>query len=144
MAFGLPWTCGTFIKQACKVGHPLLRESSLASELQEAGDKHMEWSDVQLCNYRIAWCRRWLQRARELEQLEKQDLASRHPVVAEVTKMKRLLLTQEIFEGLGYEDVEALQLLRQGATLAGKVSPSKAFEAQFKPGLLTVEQLEAT
>lgn len=32
----------------------------------------------------------------------------------------------------------------KGATLAGKVQASSAFEAQFKPGLITVGQLEAS
>ena len=40
--------------------------------------------------------------------------------------------------------MRALQLLREGATLAGKVEPCSAFEAQFKPGLLTVAQLEVS
>ena len=43
----------------------------------------------------------------------------------------------------GYEDIGAL-ILREGATLAGKVEPSAAFEAQFRPGIMTVPQLEAS
>ena len=144
VAFGLPWTCETFIQQACRVGHPLLRDAGLPPELLSAVHKHVEWNDLQMCSYRIAWCRRWVVRARELEVAEKKDAAERHPNVAEVTKNKRLLLTQEMLEEFGYEDVEVLRLLREGATLAGKVESSSAFEAQFKPGLLTIGQLEAS
>ena len=80
----------------------------------------------------------------ELEADERLDASKRHPNVAEVTRCKRLLLTQEILEDFGYEDVGALQILREGATLAGKVDPSAAFEAQFRRGILTVQQLEAS
>lgn len=144
VAFGLPWTCEAFIQQACRVGHPLLRDAGLPPELLSAVHKHVEWNDLQMCSYHIAWCRRWVVRARELEVAGKKDAAERHPNVAEVTKNKRLLLTQEMLEEFGYEDVEVLRLLREGATLAGKVESSSAFEAQFKPGLLTVGQLEAS
>ena len=126
------------------MGHPLLREAGLQSDLQGAIDKHMEWSNLQMCNYRIAWCRKWIKRAKELEPAEKESASKRHPVVAEITKNKRLLLTQEILEGFGYEDVSALQLLHEGATLAGKVAPCSAFEAQFKLGLITIQQSEAS
>ena len=143
VAFGLPWD-SSFIQQACKAGHPLLREAGLHSDLQGAIDKHMEWTDLQMCNYRISWCRRWIKRARELEAAERQDASKRHPNVAAVTSCKRLLLTQEILEDFGYEDVAALNILREGSTLAGKVEPCAVFESQFKPGIMTVPQLEAS
>ena len=38
--FGPPWTHSTFIQQACKVGHPLLGDAGLPSDLQGAIDKH--------------------------------------------------------------------------------------------------------
>ena len=142
VAFGLPWSPSTFIQQACKVGHPLSRGSGLPDDLQKAIDKHMEWTDLQMSNYRIAWCRKWIKRAKELEAAAKADLATRHPNIAEVTQCKRLLLTQEILEDFGYEDTGALKLLREGATLAGKVDPCAVFQAQFKPGLITLQQLE--
>ena len=34
-----------------------------------------------MSNYRIAWCRRWMARAHELEPLERADAAQRHPAV---------------------------------------------------------------
>jgi hypothetical protein len=38
-----------------------------------------------------------------------------------LTKGKRLLLTKEILEDIQFEDVGALKLLSEGATLAGKI-----------------------
>ena len=43
---------------------------------------------------------------------------------------------------VGYDDIEAFSLLRDGATLAGEVQPSKAFDSQFRPSLATVSQVE--
>ena len=58
-------------------------------------------------------------RARELESAERQNAAERHPNISEGTKNKRLLLTQEMLEDFGYEDIEVLQCCghpcRQGA-----------------------------
>eukprot|EP00435_Cladocopium_sp_Y103_P041156 s1982_g11.t1 len=143
VAFGLPWSCETFLQQACKSGHPASRDMGVPADLEVAVNRNVEWTEVQLSNYRIAWCRRWLARAHELEELEKKDADARHPAVAELTAGKRLLLTREMLEDVGYEDVAAINLLSQGATLAGEVEESKSFDSQFKPCLITLKQLES-
>jgi hypothetical protein len=84
-----------------------------------------------------------MKRAQELEPLEKEAASARHTTVAELTSSKRLLLTREMLVAIDYEDVDAISLLEQGATLAGEVEASPAFETQFKPCLATVAQLEA-
>ncbi|CAK9112665.1 unnamed protein product [Durusdinium trenchii] len=61
-------------------------------------------SEQQLSEYRMNWCRKWLKRASELRDLEKRDLASRPPHVQMNTASKRLLLTAEILQEIGYED----------------------------------------
>ena len=90
-------------------------------DLDIALDRHMQWTDEQLVKYRSDWCRQWLKRASQLEAEEKADRA----------------------ESIQYPDLEVLKLLREGATLAGEVERCDIFERQFKPCLLTVEQLEA-
>jgi hypothetical protein len=117
--FGLPWTCGQFIKRACESGHPAKSNHAVPKDLKVALDKHMEWSEQTLVAYHMGWCGRWLKRAVELEPLEKADLANRPPHVKAATKNKRLVLTQEIIDGLDYEDPGALDLLRSGSPLAG-------------------------
>eukprot|EP00435_Cladocopium_sp_Y103_P025849 s3652_g6.t1 len=142
-AFGLPWTCEGFIAQACSSGHPAAKDMGVPFDLEAAVCRNVEWNEVQLSSYRIAWCRKWLARAHELDALEREDAKSRHPAVAELTAGKRLLLTKELLEDVGYEDTAALRLLSNGATLAGEVEVSDAFDLQFKPCLITLEQLEA-
>ena len=128
VVFGLPWTCDGFLRQACTAGHPGLRDMGVRPEIEAAVRQNVEWSDLQMSNYRIAWCRKWMARAHELEVLEREDAAKRHPAVAEITAGKCLLLTREMLLDIGYEDVQAIDLLSEGATLAGEVDKSPAFE----------------
>ena len=48
-----------------------------------------------------------------------------------------------MLEAINYEDVQALSLLLEGATLAREVDKSQAFEIQFRPCLARVKQLES-
>ena len=57
------------------------------------------------------------------------------------TKNKRLLLTQEIIDGLDYEDPGALDLLRSGSPLAGDIPKCAVFQELYKPCLVTLSQL---
>ncbi len=140
--FGAPWGCEAFIQRACKSGHPLNFADCLEKDLLQSVSKHVEWSSEQLASYRIAWCRKWLKRSVELANAEKESWLKRPKHVQEATKQKRLLLTSEILAELQYEDMGALELLHQGATLAGEVEKSPAFQSAYKPCMTTVAQLE--
>ena len=98
-------------------------------ELQLAIDTHIEWSNEQLCKYRLDWCKKWLVRAKQLDQLEKESNSSRPVHVAEVTKGKRILLTKEILEELNYDDLGVLSLMEEGASLAGEIEQTGIFQA---------------
>ena len=141
VVFGLPWECGQFVEKACQLGHPAGQNHAVPRDLQMAIDKHVEWSEQTLVEYRLHWCRRWLKRAKELEPLEKADAAGRPDHVKATTQCKRLLLTRELLESINYEDLEVLDLLREGSPLAGEIPKSQAFEECYKPCLLTVPQL---
>ena len=81
-------------------------------------------------------------RAKELDPFEKQSIATRPSHFAEVTGGKRVLLTEEILKDLGYDDMGVLSLVRTGATLAGEIEHTEIFQSQFKPCLITMQQLE--
>ena len=142
VVFGLPWTWDTFVKRAVQSQHPFLSGNGVPMELQLAIDTHIEWSNEQLCKYRLDWCKKWLVRAKQLDHLEKESNSSRPGHVAEVTKGKRILLTREILEGLNYDDLGVLSLMEVGATLAGEIEQTGIFQAQFKPCLITMDQLQ--
>ncbi len=122
--------------------HPFLKGTGVPWELQMAIDKHVEWSSEQLCKYRLDWCKKWLLRAKELDPHERQCASTRPPHVAEVTGGKRVLLTEEILKDLDYDDIGVLSLIRTGATLAGEIEHTDIFESQFKPCLITMQQME--
>lgn len=75
--FGLPWDASSFMRQACNSGHPQATTFELPADLENAIEKHFEWSDDQLAKYRLDWCKRWLTRAAALEQAEEADRLSR-------------------------------------------------------------------
>jgi len=84
VAFGIPWTYKEFMEQACRVGHPALREGGVPKELMVVMDKHAQWTDM--IAYRVAWCRNWVARAKELEGAEREDALKRRPEVARLAK----------------------------------------------------------
>ena len=143
VAFGLPWTCEDFISRAARSGHPILKHLGVPPELRDTLDRITSLDEKTVADYRIAWCRRWLKRASELDTLERQDRQKRPAHVAAVTSSKRLLLLEEMLKSIKYADMEAIKLLRDGSTLAGEIQKSDIFEAQFKPCLITMDQLEA-
>ena len=142
VAFGLPRSWESFVEKAIGSQHPFLKGTGVPWELREAIGKHVEWSNEQLCKYRLDWCKKWMQRAKELDPFEKQSIDTRPSHVAEVTGGKRILLTEEILKDLGYDDMGVLSLIRTGATLAGEIEHTEIFQSQFKPCLITMQQLE--
>ena len=139
--FGLPWTPEEFVQRASKAGHPALADTIVPEDLEIAIKRNLCWNDEQMAKYRKDWCKQWLMRAKELDAAERLDRSSRPSHVQFSTQSKRLLLTQEILESIQYQDVEALDLLRDGATLAGDIAKCPIFEEQFKPCLMTCQQL---
>ncbi|CAK9114988.1 unnamed protein product [Durusdinium trenchii] len=143
VVFGLPWTCESFIRKACEVGHPMLGEFNLSEDLAIAVNKQLEFTEQQMANYRMAWCRKWLARATELAALETEDLAKRPTHVQQNTMNKRLLLTEEILRDIGYNDLGVVDILRKGSTLVGEVEACPVFQEQYKPCMATLAQLKA-
>ena len=138
VAFGLPWTYEAFIAKAAELGHPANFCKSVPEDIQLAIDFHAAHTAEEIAQYRLDWCKRWLHRASQLELEERRAAQERHPSTAK----KRLVLTSEILQSLGYEDMEALELLKKGATLAGEVETSSMFQSSFKPCVATLQQLE--
>ena len=121
VVFGLPWSYETFIQQACKAGHPLLGDHQVSPDFKIALDKNLEWNDHQMSSYRADWCKRWLKKAVEMKEEERLDADTRPVHVRANAKDKKVLLTEQILTELGYKDVQVLQMLRKGATLAGDI-----------------------
>ena len=143
VAFGLPWEYQSFIAQACRAGRPLLKDAGVPDELATALRMHVEMKPAELCKHRLQWSQKWLKRALELDKEEKKAALMREPAVYRATKSKRILLTKEILASLDNEDMEATDLLEHGASLAGEIPAVGIFKSQFKPCMMTMDQLHA-
>lgn len=141
VAFGMPWDWQAFVQRACNSEHPFLQGAGVPAELEEAINLHVAWSPQQMSKYRLDWCKEWLMRAKELEGVEKECRESRPAHVAELTKLKRVSLTKEILTDIGYSDISCLDLIESGSTLAGDIEQCNIFRQQYKPCLMTLEQL---
>ena len=142
VAFGLPWEWENFVHRACNSEHPFLQDSGVASELEEAIEAHMRLNEHQLCKYRKDWCKKWLLRAKQLDSEEIASRAKRPKHVADMTQTKRVLLTREILQDIGYQDIKCLDLIETGSTLAGDIQRCDIFKAQYKPCLMALDQLQ--
>jgi hypothetical protein len=138
VAFGLPWTFEGFINKAVERGHPANFCKLVPKDLADAIEFHVLHTCAEVSEYRLMWCKRWLQRAAELDREEKRAAKLRHPS----TTSKRLMLTREILASIEYEDVEALKILEEGSTLAGEIESAPVFQKSYKPCVATIEQLE--
>ena len=141
VAFGMPWDWQGFVQKACNSEHPFLQDAGVPAELEEAIDCHVKWSPQQLSKYRRDWCKKWLVRAKELESVEQESRKSRPAHVAELTKQKRVALTKELLDDIGYSDAKCLDLIESGSTLAGDIEQCDIFKQQYKPCLMTLGQL---
>ena len=99
----------------------MLQDFSLSKDLEVALENQLNMTEQQLADHRMRWCRRWLKRASELDNEEKQDWAQRPLHIRQNTSSKRLLLTAEILKDIGYEDLAVVDLLRRGSSLVGEI-----------------------
>ena len=53
-----------------------------------------------------------------------------------------MILAEEILKSIEFPDLEALDILRKGSTLAGDIARCPVFDDQFRPCLMTLKQLE--
>ena len=142
LAFGIPWTVDDHIIAAIQAKHPMDILEFLPKPLTDAVERHYEWGASKISDFRIAWCRKWFSRSKELESSEKEQASNRAEHVARTTVGKRVLLMREMLADIQYEDIKAVDLLVEGSSLAGEISKIPVWSDKFKPAMSTVQQLE--
>ena len=133
VAFGLPWNLESFISKAALLGHPSNFCKMIPADIERAVSLHVSSSAEEISEMRLAWSKRCLKRAAELDRDEKAQALSR----PSATARKRVLLTNEILQSINYEDMGVMDLLGAGSCLAGDVPSSPVFEPSYKPCLST-------
>ena len=106
VVLGLPWGVPDFLNRAIVTGHPVQTIRCLPKDLAEVVNIHNTWDYNEISSRRLAWCKKWLRRATQLDSAEKQDLQRRDDHVQLTTAKTRLLLFEEILFDIGFEDME--------------------------------------
>ena len=75
-----------FMPKAVERGHPANFCKLVPKDLSDAIDFHVLHTCAEVSEYRLTWCKRWLQRAAKLDREEKRAAKLRHPF----TMKKRL------------------------------------------------------
>ena len=135
-------TVDEHIAAAVQAKHPMDILELLPKSLTEAVDKHYEWGAIAMSDFRIAWCRKWFSRSKELEAQERLQASNRAEHVYQTTLGKRVLLIKEMLSEIQYEDVKAVDLLVEGSSLAGEIPKIPVWSDKFKPSMSTIQQLE--
>ena len=140
-AWGVPHTPQEFVSVACKRGHPKNFENLLPPVLKDAvlfnSHKHLS----ELVELRAKWFKKWVQRAKELEDNEKQIKSAMPKHLSRILAPKRILLWSEMLKEAGYPDPGVVDELINGTELVGTVPASGIFETKFKPADMSVAQL---
>ena len=140
-AWGVPHTPQEFVSVACKRGHPKNFENLLPPVLKDAvlfnSHKHLS----ELVELRAKWFKKWVQRAKELEDNERQIKSAMPKHLSRILAPKRILLWSEMLKEAGYPDPGVVDELINGTELVGTVPASGIFGTKFKPADMSVAQL---
>ena len=139
--FGVYYSPSEFLDKAMSVEHPLdtpqlVDKSNLRAIcfLRDHGDGHV-------AEFRSKQLKRFLERAKALQEPERTLQDSLDPDVRKVLKGKRLLLFKEMAEEAKVGDKLLFDELTSGFRLTGTMPESSQFPAKLKPAAISVQQL---
>ena len=140
-AWGIPFGKIEFFKETLEKGHPRCRSAFLPEPLRRAIDFSIEATDAEIVESRAAWFKKWVARARALQEDEADMKSKMDPEIKRVVETKRILLFKEILHDLDYPDRDVWKLLRDGVKLHGDIEKSNVFPQKLRPATLTPEAL---
>ena len=137
----VPWEPMEFVEKAVSFEHPVAVTRAVPSVLLAAIGIHSNLSKVDIAKNRLKTILYWNSRSKSLRQEEEALKASMDPVVAKTVSCKRILLFREMLEASGYEDVDDVNDLIDGAKLVGNVPVTGVLPSKFVPATSTREAL---
>ena len=142
--FGVFFGEEEFIEKVSTLNHPFdvpmpLDESNIA-----AMNFILSRSPAEVASYRSNRLNHYIDRAKALDLDEKKVHSSMHPDLRPVMKSKRLLLFKEMLSDAGVCDEELCKDMTEGFKLVGDLNPSGQFHSQWKPAMLSSDQLAQT
>ena len=144
VALGIPWEPQEFIEQALRAGHPRHLLDGLPSRSRDNLDRVAGMSLHEIGACRTECLRKWVGRARELED-EEQALRDGMPLhCTRVLGRKRLVLFQAMLEDCGHEDIEIAKDIARGFDLSGAIPKNPAFRPKLSAASLPVVDLHGS
>jgi len=142
--FGVFFGEEEFIEKVSTLNHPFdvpmpLDESNIA-----AMNFILSRSPAEVASYRSNRLNHYIDRAKALDLDEKKVHSSMRPDLRPVMKSKRLLLFKEMLSDAGVCDEELCKDMTEGFKLVGDLNPSGQFHSQWKPAMLSSDQLAQT
>ena len=140
--FGVFRTPVEFLRRALELEHPLDNPRTVDKSNLKAILFIRDTPIAEVMNFRAQQLKKYTQKALELAQDEKKLKSSLDPDVAKVLESKRLLLFKHMAADAGVGDDNLFQELVDGFRLTGEMPKSKQFPSQFKPAMISVQQLK--
>ncbi|CAE7469829.1 unnamed protein product, partial [Symbiodinium microadriaticum] len=138
---GIPWTPEEFIEQAIHAKHPRHILDGIPDETKSAVDQLASLSLGEIGAHRTEALRKWIGRARELEEREEANCESMPPHCAKVLGRKRLVLFEEMLSECGHEDTSIARDISRGFELSGAIPRNPAFRAKRSTASLPESEL---
>ena len=139
--FGIPWTPDEFVQVASSAKHPKDLINGVPSVLREAvstiAAKGVAWVSA----HRVEQMRRWVDRARVLEEAETLAREKLPGHCQKVLRHKRLCLFEEMLVASKYSDAKIANEMGQGFSIGGHIPASPAFRKKLTGATLAVSDL---
>ncbi|CAE7893107.1 unnamed protein product, partial [Symbiodinium sp. KB8] len=118
--------------------HPI---DGIPEETKRAVDQLASLSLGEIGAHRTEALRKWIGRARELEEREEANRETMPPHCAKVLGRKRLVLFEEMLSECGHEDTSIARDISQGFELSGAIPRNPAFRAKRSTASLPESEL---
>ena len=138
--YGVQWSPQEFFAQAKQVLHPRDPQSALLDCTKQAIFDNLTMSAVELAKLRLRAVLMIKGVVSDLEDQERQLKASMEPGVSAILSSKKILAWQALLEASHYEDMQVVELVKQGITLDGVRSCPPCYP-DWKPATLDSQDL---
>ena len=139
MTFGIPREPWDFVKKAAQVGHPRFLPYAGSEQLDDLLRTNLNHHACRLDDLRLAFFKKWVKRAKELEKDERNLRLDLGEHVRHVLQGKRLLVFKEMLEDLQFPDKNLFSDIISGFRLSGWMRDSQVFMSLPRPPKLTLE-----
>jgi hypothetical protein len=127
------------MEQALLCQHPFDTVATLSPEVYKSVFDTLMLGPSEVKRQRIKALGRLVDRAKELEEAERELHSSMAPEIATVLRGKRLLLFGELLERVGYRDASLVHRMATGFQLTGELNTTGEFAREWKPAALGCE-----